>query len=241
MIAYGDMNPVMSTAILNKKKQKFMTTKPKTVKSIPPSSLIRTDVDAKIEIMKNNSLPVTEKNNNESVIVNTPALPVVLSKTVKKPSSIKNNRSKPVRPSLSDQLAAIGDQASDITKEIKRNAGIVDENNECSLYTCPAKSFCVGALNSKYSSNISFFINRCEYRFHHPYVATEIHMVMWYKDMSGVTCSNNRLSFRVPSSLIHFAKDYNPNNANHNISIEFATSLSQTEVKSKVMPRILKR
>jgi len=162
-------------------------------------------------------------------------------------SSFKPKSSRPnQRPSLSEQLASIGQNASDITASIKKKAGITDNDMKSSaLYSCPAKSFAVGNLQARMCTSLVYFYpNRCEYVFHHPYqTATEIHMTMFYADYHDVKLANNKLKFHVAANLhqCFTSSDYNPANSNHFISIEFASSLSMNEVKKKVLPLIKRR
>jgi hypothetical protein len=147
------------------------------------------------------------------------------------------------RPSLSEQLASIGQNASDITASIKKKAGITDsEMKSSALYSCPAKSFSVGNLQARMCTSLVYFYpNRCEYVFHHPYqTSTEIHMTMYYADYQSVKLANNKFKFHVAANLhqCFTSSDYDPSNSNHFIVIEFASSLSMAEVQKKVLPLI---
>lgn len=161
-----------------------------------------------------------------------------------KPKSSSNRPNQ--RPSLSEQLANIGQNASEITASIKKKAGITDSEMKTSaLYSCPAKSFTVGNLQSRMCTSLVYFYpNRCEYVFQHPYqTCTEIYMTMYYADFQQVKLVNNKFKFHVAASLheCFTSSDYNPTNSNHFITIEFASSLSMSEVQKKVLPLIGRR
>ncbi len=95
-------------------------------------------------------------------------------------------RPRPVRPTLSDQLASIGAQADSLTSQIRKTHGL-DATTPSSFTTLgpvctfPAHAFAVGRLECRFPSPVQFFRDRCEYTFHHPFEAAEIRMVMYYK------------------------------------------------------------
>ena len=145
---------------------------------------------------------------------------------------------KPVRPSLSEQLASIGANASALTQDIRTKAGLdrLSDSTDVPLFTMPAKCFTVGNLNCRYPSPVRFFNDRMEYTFHHPFESAEIRMVMYYKDLIGPGITSNKLKFKVPRALTHFPADFDPTNPQHLITIEFTSAGVATSVRQKLLP-----
>lgn len=89
------------------------------------------------------------------------------------------------RPSLSEQLASIGAKAEALTADIKAKAGMPADAtagaSDAPLFVVPSKCLSVGTLNCRYPSPARFFRDRIQYTFHHPFEATEIEMVMYYR------------------------------------------------------------
>ena len=124
-------------------------------------------------------------------------------------SGMKSTRTRPVRPSLSDQLAAIGAQAATLTQQIRTTHGLDTTATATAtgrtttpmasmaspLCTYPATSFAVGRLECRFPSPVQFFADRCEYTFHHPFESAEIRMVMYYRGgwMSRHTTSSHTI------------------------------------------------
>ena len=85
-----------------------------------------------------------------------------LAAKIEKPKSGKILNGKAKRPSLSEQLASIGAQASTLTASIKANAGLEKDQarisaDESPLLSTPSKGFKVGTLECKYPSPVLFF------------------------------------------------------------------------------------
>lgn len=162
------------------------------------------------------------------------------------PSASHSNRDKSpatkavklVRPSLSEQLASIGANASALTQDIRAKAGLdrLSDSTDIPLFTMPAKCFTVGNLNCRYPSPVRFFNDRMEYTFHHPFESAEIRMVMYYRDLIGPSIVSNKLKFKVPRALTHFPADFDPSNPQHLITIEFTSSGVATSVRQKLLP-----
>ena len=118
----------------------------------------------------------------------TPAKPTPSSSIVVRIGNKNTTPQRPVRPSLSDQLAAIGAQADTLTHHIRKTHGL-DAPPRSSVgtpvRTFPAHSFAVGRLECRFPSPVQFFVDRCEYTFHHPFEAVEIRMVMYYRGESA--------------------------------------------------------
>jgi hypothetical protein len=142
-----------------------------------------------------------------------------------------------VRPSLSDQLAAIGANASALTQDIRAKAGLDKAGaGDPPLLTFPAKCFIVGTLSCRYPSPVSFYQDRMEYTFHHPFENSEIRMLMYYRDLIGPVVVGNKLRYKLPRSLTHFPADFDPNNPQHQITVEFTSSGATTSVKQRIFP-----
>ena len=146
-------------------------------------------------------------------------------------------RKQPVRPSLSEQLAAIGHGAEEITKGIRSRLGGGPParsgiGGESAICTIPVKGFCVGNLSCRYPAPISFYDSYCEFQFHHPYENSIIEMLMRYCDMTAIVLSGSRFTFNIPRQLIHFKLDYNP--SVHAVVVEFVGSSAVAEIQRKV-------
>ena len=80
-------------------------------------------------------------------------------------ASMKRQRPpKPVRPSLSEQLASIGASAGSITDEIRKTHKLDDHHGTASgkpLLRVPARAFTVGKLGCRYPSPVQFFADQC--------------------------------------------------------------------------------
>eukprot|EP00638_Chattonella_subsalsa_P005436 CAMPEP_0117747780 /NCGR_PEP_ID=MMETSP0947-20121206/8699_1 /TAXON_ID=44440 /ORGANISM="Chattonella subsalsa, Strain CCMP2191" /LENGTH=226 /DNA_ID=CAMNT_0005565267 /DNA_START=280 /DNA_END=960 /DNA_ORIENTATION=- len=150
-------------------------------------------------------------------------------------------RKKPQRPTLSEQLAAIGDKASEITADIQKTHGI--EPTTGALATFPAGQFSVGRLNSKLCSPISFFKDKCTYVFHHPFQPTEILMEMHYMDMHQVSFNEQQrlLRFKIDHDLLHYGNDYQANNTQHFVSVSLCSELDTLALKTQILRPYLLR
>jgi len=168
---------------------------------------------------------------------------------------------RPVRPSLSDQLASIGAKAEALTLDIRQKNGMsaappimpttTNNNNingqavqqsapvqEGLLFTVPSKHFAVGTLSCRYPSPISFYKDRCEYSFAHPFKNMEVQMIMHYKDMRNVSITGQSFRFRIPKRMAIFPTDYDPSNITHNICVDFVSGLAISLIREKVIPSI---
>ena len=130
-----------------------------------------------------------------------------------------------LRPSLSDQLAAIGSEAASLTLNIRQKAGLAtDSESDPPLFVFPTKNLSIGTLNCRYPSPVRFFRDRIEYVFHHPFESMEVEMHMYYRDILQPVIVVGKLRFKLPRRLIHFISDFDPSNHNHVVSIELGTS-----------------
>jgi len=130
--------------------------------------------------------------------------------------------SRPTRPSLSDQLAAIGSSAEALTLNIKQNAGMttVSDESDPPLFAFPTKALTIGTLSCRYPSPARFYKDRIEYTFHHPFESLEVEMHMYYRDLLQSTIVGGKLKFKLPRRLVNFLADFDPSNPNHVVSIE---------------------
>lgn len=149
----------------------------------------------------------------------------------------------PARPSLSDQLSAIGAAADALTQDIRLKgglspaSGILNVNGDSTpILTLPTKNVTIGNLNCRFPAPIQFFSDRCEYVFHHPYESSEIQMVMYYMDMSGTVVTGNKMRFRLSKKMAHFPLDFDPKNPLHTIGLEFATSAASASIRQRILP-----
>jgi len=106
------------------------------------------------------------------------------------------------------------------------------------LFSMPSKSFSVGSLTCKYPSPALFYSDRLEYAFNHPYEATCISMVVFYKDMQTVNIVGTKLRFKLPRKLSLFLGDFDPHNPLHMIVLEVTTASSISAIRDKVLPLI---
>lgn len=152
-----------------------------------------------------------------------------------------------VRPSLSEQLASIGAKAEAITTDIRLKAKIEAPSNsaaggggggDAALFSMPARCFTIGSLSCRFPSPIHFFSDRCEYIFNHPFEASVINMIIYYRDMSAISILGTKLKFKLPKKLACFLSDFDPQNPHHVISIEMSSMLSISMIKEKILPLI---
>lgn len=159
---------------------------------------------------------------------------------------LKDSSKKSLRPSLSDQLAAIGSKAEAITADIRAKNGL--DNNDGSyahtgvdpslLFTLPARQFNVGTLQCRYPSPVRFYSDRCEYSFAHPYQSLEIQMIMYYKDMTNAALGNDNFKFKLAKKLVNFPSDYDPSNLSHVVCIQLVSTLASSIIRQRILPLI---
>ena len=157
------------------------------------------------------------------------------------------------RPSLSEQLASIGANIDSVTENMKKGRAYLQSGNNdvvirsrntsastdpSTLFSAPTRSFGVGNLISKYPTPVTFYKNRCEYEFYHPYENTVILMIMYYADLKNLSIQGYKIRFKVPRKLALFLADFDPNNPFHLIVIELASELSMDQFQQKVKPLI---
>lgn len=195
------------------------------VSSVKPDTKVLNDdkdIDRLINDIKNNS------------IVNTKG-------KMKKPTELlKQKRTPSQRPSLSEQLSKIGDNAQDITNDIRKvhNLSQSQSNQDKPLFIIPAKSFIVGNLSCRYPSPISFYNNKLIYDFNHPYENKQIKMIMYYKDFIhsiNINNKNNNMKFKIMKPLEQFGEnDYDFNNRSHFIQVSLASGTNLAQVQKVI-------
>jgi hypothetical protein len=161
-------------------------------------------------------------------------------KSLRPPKSVAPKTKCFQRPSLSEQLATIGDNASKITTDIQQKHGLSTNEYNRPLLAVPSMLLLVGKLETKQPSPVHFMSDRVTYHFMHPYQRKEIWMEMFYRDMvdSSLDTVNRTFSFRILRDLREFGDDYNYENYQHRICIGLGSGLDCEQVRSKILPII---
>eukprot|EP00938_MAST-03A_sp_MAST-3A-sp1_P002696 g2696.t1 len=156
----------------------------------------------------------------------------------KKKTTTKPKRKKGIRPSLSDQLKSIGENAGKLTAQLRSRGGMQDSQQ--AILRSPSRDFRVGKLRSRYPSPVEFMEDHVKFSFHHPYERKVINMIMYYTDMALVCVQRLRreFSFKVHKKLEHFGKDYDANDRTHFITIVFNSEGDVNRLRKEVMPKI---
>ena len=141
------------------------------------------------------------------------------------------------RPSLSEQLARIGDAAGAVTAGLADRHGLGDKARP-PLMSAPAAGYVVGRLESKVATPIRFFGDKCVYVFNHPFERKQITMEMFYRDMAAVRCGKRALRYKVRRPLAAFGSDYDHNNATHELVVSLGSEHDMQELRTKVLPKI---
>ena len=154
-----------------------------------------------------------------------------------KTTTTKPKRKKGLRPSLSDQLKSIGENAGKLTAQLRSRGGM---DSQQAILRSPSRDFRVGKLRSRYPSPVEFMEDHVKFSFHHPYERKVINMVMYYTDMALVSVQRLRreFSFKVHKKLEHFGKDYDANDRSHFITIVFNSESDVNRLRKEVMPKI---
>jgi hypothetical protein len=176
-----------------------------------------------------------------------------------------------LRPSFSEQLSKITDNVTAVTTKLQENHHMLPptssiSSSEIPLLIVPIRAFTVGSLSCKHPSNVKFYSYCLEYTFYHPYEASEILLVMYYRDFvvssfhqantannirnsissssSSSNMNNNALqgnakfSFRLPKKLLCFIHDFDPMNPLHTIMMDMYTSIAIIAFKENILPII---
>lgn len=215
------------------------------VATIPEVSLIKSMAVGQARDMANSLLQAAAVRNNDgngSGSTDAPRHRALLEmrRSSSGPLTGSNSDRPAVRPSLSEQLAAISASAGELTASIRAKAGMESPSDAMDppIVVLPAKAFSVGTLNCRYPSPARFYRNRIEYTFNHPFENSEILMTMYYSDMASTALAAGKLKFKLPRRLTHFPADFNPSNPSHAIVIELGTTAAFNIIREKVMPLI---
>jgi hypothetical protein len=159
-------------------------------------------------------------------------------KSLRPPKTVTRKRKSFQRPSLSEQLASIGDNASKITLDIQAKHGLAPKQHSRPVLAVPSKMLVVGKLQTKQPSPVQFMPDRVTYHFMHPYQRKEIWMEMFYRDMvdASLDTANRLFTFRIPRILQEFGDDYNFENFQHHICIGLSSGLDCEQVRDKILP-----
>ena len=212
----------------------------------------------------NYKAPVPKRKSNKNIIVTKPEVketePIIVVKKPlpKKENIVKKNivkkkkyaikslrppkklikKKRPVRPSLSEQLANIGAKASEVTENLREKHNLKSSSGEKPLYIAPSLKFVVGRLESKLPSPVEFFRDHVAYTFNHPYQNKQILMKMYYGHMSQKYFKKSMntyvFEFKISHPLKHYGLDYDPGEHNHKVKIVFASEKDTLEAK-KIM------
>lgn len=98
----------------------------------------------------------------------------------------------------------------------------------------------INLIYFRYPAPAVFYRDRLEYTFHHPFQSAEIHLILYYRDMQGLTLSPNpqpgKIHFRVPRKLVHFASDYDP--TKHYVTLYLSSSLALENIRNEILPLV---
>ena len=146
------------------------------------------------------------------------------------------------RPSLSEQLAAIGAGASSLTEDLRNKHGL--DNSQSILFSTPAISFVVGRLESKLPSPVVWYRHHCAYSFQHPYQrGTQIDMEMRYSDMTRPLVRSDKIGghvfeFKICAPLSCYGIDYQPGKRDHMVKIRLVSGTDADRVRKDILPKI---
>ncbi|EQC33748.1 hypothetical protein SDRG_08850 [Saprolegnia diclina VS20] len=135
------------------------------------------------------------------------------------------------RPSLSAQLASIGQQAQTLVESLR-------PPNVGGDLIVPTSSMTVGRLECKFPSPARFDETACKYQF--LVASRDIAMVMYYRDMTQVTLDGRAtsLKFKIGHALDEFGSDYDHRNRQHFITIGFASVTDFERVRTFLRLRV---
>ncbi|GMF39004.1 unnamed protein product [Phytophthora fragariaefolia] len=155
-----------------------------------------------------------------------------------------------LRPSLSEQLKTISQEAQAITAQLaityklpgRSNApalvsssshGNADLAHDKLAFQATTMGLNVGKLECRFPCPVTFASDRCTYLFQHPFETKEILMIMYYRDMlhASINMGDHSFRFRLSRVLEQFGDDYNPKNTQHWIRIVLATASEAKKVK----------
>jgi len=147
---------------------------------------------------------------------------------------------KPIRESLTDQLAKIGANAGDFTSELRKKHGLEEQtgrNGVGVLKSSPTNKFTVGRLDCKYPSPVTFHADCARYTFHHPHSNSEVMMSMFYTDLKRAQVVGRTFRFKIDHALSQFGDDYDHRNHSHYVAMDMSTGGDAEWVKANIIPR----
>lgn len=131
------------------------------------------------------------------------------------------------RPSLSEQLAAIGSGASAITASLVGAPASQASSSSAGpppVLSIPSSSLVVGSLAARYPSPLVVYPTYFGYVFYHPFQQKEIHMEMHYRDFTHFSVvaagAKTTIRWRLGKPLREFGADYNHEDPRHFVAIE---------------------
>jgi hypothetical protein len=212
-------------------------------RKVNPSIKSTTKTSVPLPIQENPATTATtttapSNNSTETLIQPVPKV----SKYRRKPSFQIKKKKRKQRPSLSEQLASIGNEAEKITINLRNKHGITVAASI--LFTMPALSFVVGRIESKSPSPVEFHSSYCAFSFQHPYqTKTRIDMKMQYSHMKNVVVKQDKISgntfeFKINTPLKHYGIDYDPGKRDHVVRIKLASGTDANRIKKDILPRI---
>ncbi|KDO28087.1 hypothetical protein SPRG_20245 [Saprolegnia parasitica CBS 223.65] len=139
-----------------------------------------------------------------------------------------------VRPSLSAQLASIGQQAQTLVESLRPPT----VGGGADLIMVPTSSMKVGRLECKFPSPARFDETACRYQF--LVASRDIAMIMYYRDMTQATFDARATSFKfkIGHALDEFGADYDHRNRQHFITIGFASVSDFERVRAYLRLRL---
>ena len=162
-----------------------------------------------------------------------------------------------LRPPLSAQLAAIVDDAGALADQMRllrarqdcQHEGgelIPDASlggtSERAVLAVPAIGMSVGPLHAKRGDTVRIFDDRAEYLFVHPFLAVEIEMVMYRRDLidvsllsGGASRSRTVVSWRLARPLEAFRADLEGKNGGNRLTLEFVSPAVAARVRDLLM------
>ena len=148
-----------------------------------------------------------------------------------------------LRPPLSAQLAAIVDDAGALADQMRLLRARQERNtervfvsdalggtSERAVLAVPAIGMSVGPLHAKRGDTVRIFDDRAEYLFVHPFLAVEVEMVMYRRDLidvsllsGGASRSRTVVSWRLARPLEAFRADLEGTNGGNRLTLEFVS------------------
>ena len=161
------------------------------------------------------------------------------------------------RPPLSAQLAAIAGDAGALADEIgslrshqERRRGSAAgpnasfaESSERAVLAVPAIGMSVGTLRAKRGDTVRIYEDRAEYLFVHPFLAVEVEMVMYRRDLmdvsllsGGASRSRTVVSWRLARPLEAFRADLEGATGGNRLTLEFVSPAVAARVRDLLVP-----